>query len=216
MLGRPLSDLPRWFDQLSSLKNPLRREFHLFLLLSGSRPEAIKRARVLDLDLRARVLHVPRPKGGADRAFDIPLSLEMIRCIIRALRFGELQYPGSARTNIFPADSAPGHIVEHKEKRSDLSKWGNDLRQTYRTVGQIAGVSELDMHLLMNHSLPGVNTGYLTRHRLTGDHLRKQQQMISSTIVAAFWMDLYARKRAQNWVMLPAAIAVRLQARSRA
>ena len=31
------------------------------------------------------------------------------------------------------ADSQSGHIIEHKEKRSDLSKWGNDLRQTFRT-----------------------------------------------------------------------------------
>ena len=28
-----------------------------------------------------RVLHIPNPKGGAKRAFDIPLSREMIKCI---------------------------------------------------------------------------------------------------------------------------------------
>ena len=66
-----------------------------------------------------------------------------------------------------------------------LSKWGNDLRQTYRTLGQAAGINEVDMHLLMNHSIAGVNAGYITRNRLLGDHLRKQQQAISDVAFAA-------------------------------
>ncbi|WP_245468004.1 hypothetical protein [Mesorhizobium sp. M1D.F.Ca.ET.043.01.1.1] len=37
-----LSDLEGWFTQLAALKNPVRREFHLFMLLSGHRPEAIQ------------------------------------------------------------------------------------------------------------------------------------------------------------------------------
>jgi integrase len=195
-----VSDLSGWFVQLYGLENPLRREFHLLLLLSGSRPDAMKRTRVVDLDLRRRLLHFPQPKGGADRAFDIPLSREMMRCVVRALRLGRLLYPDQMETFLFPADSKPGHLVEHKESRSDLPKWGNDLRQTYRTVGQVAGVSELDMHLLMNHSLPGVNAGYVTRHRLLGDHLRRQQQAISSTIVAAIKTELQNSNGIRRWL----------------
>jgi hypothetical protein len=44
-------------------------------------------------------------------------------------------------------------------------------------------VSELDIHLLMNHSLPGVNAGYITRDSLLRDHLRKQQERISNVII---------------------------------
>ena len=175
-----VSDLAGWGKELLALDNPLRREFHLFLLLSGSRPDPIKRARLDHVDLRQRILHVPKPKGGEDRAFDIPLSREMVRCVIRAIRLGRRVYPEQAETWLFPADSEPGHLVEHKEDRKDLSKWGGDLRQTYRTLGQAAGVSEVDMHLLMNHSLPNVNVGYITRHKLLLDHLRRQQQAISS------------------------------------
>jgi hypothetical protein len=62
-----------------------------------------------------------------------------------------------------PADSKTGHLIEHKEGRGLLSKWGNDLQQSYRTLAQAAGVSELDIPtLLMNHSLQGVNGGYIT------------------------------------------------------
>jgi hypothetical protein len=37
----------------------------------------------------------------------------------------------------------------------------------------------------MNHSIPGVNAGYITRHKLPEDHLRRQQQAISSAVFAA-------------------------------
>ena len=180
------SDLSSWFAQLSALDNPLRREFHLFLLLSGSRPDAIKRARLEHLDFGRRLLHIPKPKGGEDRAFDIPLSREMIRCLIRSIRVGRKMHPDQSDVWLFPADSAAGHLVEHKEDRSVLSKWGNDLRQTYRTIAQAAGVNDLDIHLLMNHTLPGVNAGYITRSKLVGGHLRTQQQAISKEICRAF------------------------------
>lgn len=180
-----LSDLASWFSELSILDNPIRRDFHLFLSLSGSRPDVIKRARVEHLNLKRRLLHIPKPKGGEARAFDIPLSREMTRCLIRTRRIGLQIYPLQAQEWLFPADSATGHLIEHKEDRSVLSKWGNDLRQTYRTVGQAVGVNDLDMHLLMNHSLPGVNAGYITRNKLLSDHLRSQQQLISTAVFEA-------------------------------
>jgi hypothetical protein len=69
------------------------------------------------------------------------------------------------------------------ELRTVLAKYGNDLRQSYRTLAQIAGVSETDAMLLMNHSLPGVNAGYITRQKLLQDHLRRQQEAISTLIM---------------------------------
>lgn len=173
-------DLPRWFDQLGKLRHPIRREFHLFMMLSGSRPGALLRAELDDLDLSRRVLHIPRPKGGEAKAFDIPLSRQMVRCLMRAIRMSRMLYPENAKRWIFASDSAEGHLVEHKEPREKLFKWGNDLRQTYRTMGQAAGVSRLDMHLLMNHTVPGVNEGYITRDQLLTDHLRTSQQKLSS------------------------------------
>lgn len=169
----------RWLCELHGLSNAIRREFHLLTLLSGSRPTALKRIRIEDIDLRLRIVHIPKPKGGVRKAFDIPLSRAMIRCMIRAMRLGRALYPEQAALWLFPADSVTGHLVEHKEDRAVLSKWGNDLRQSYRTLAQITGVSELDVHLLMNHSIPGVNAGYITRDRLLSGHLRKQQERIS-------------------------------------
>lgn len=181
--GMGAADLPAWLEELRLLENPIRREFHLLTLLSGSRPTALKNARIERVDLRMRVLHIPKPKGGEERAFDVPLSRAMIRCIIRAIRIGRMLYPDQANEWLFPADSESGHLIEHKEEREVLCKWGNDLRQSYRTIAQSVGVSKLDIHLLMNHSLPGVNEGYITRDKLLNDLLRKQQERISAVIL---------------------------------
>jgi hypothetical protein len=43
-------------------------------------------------------------------------------------------------------------------------------------VATAVGVSDFDAKLLMNHSIPGVNAGYITRHKLLEDHLRRPQQ----------------------------------------
>lgn len=196
--GMGEDDLGEWFERLLALDKPLRREFHLFTLLSGSRPTAIKVARVEHLDLRKRVLHIPKPKGGADKAFDIPLSRAMIRCLVRAIRIGRMLFPVQSDYWLFPADSVSGHLIDHKEDRDVLPKWGNDLRQTYRTLAQVAEVSELDIHLLMNHSLRGVNAGYITRDKLVRGHLRKQQERISAIIVAS--VDSLVSARVSVWL----------------
>ena len=125
------------------------------MLLCGSRPEALKCVRIEDLNLRERVMHIRAPKGGTAKAFDIPLSRAMMESIFRLRRIGPVIYPQSGCVWLFPSDSPSGHMEEHKEKRTVLSHWGNDLRQTYRTLGQAAEISEVDMHLLMNHALPG-------------------------------------------------------------
>ncbi|MGJ5180172.1 MULTISPECIES: tyrosine-type recombinase/integrase [unclassified Bradyrhizobium] len=194
------SDLKGWFQELANLDNPVRREFHLFTLLCGSRPAALQQAKPSHIDFRRRTLHIPKPKGGSNRAFDIPLSREMILSLIRVVRFGRQMYPSQAREWLFPAESAAGHLAETKEDREVLSKWGNDLRQTFRTIATAAGVSEFDAKLLMNHSIPGVNAGYVTRHKLLEGHLRSQQQAISTVVFSAIGRSLAEGGPLADWL----------------
>ena len=200
-----LNELGRWISDLSMITNPIRREFHWCLLLSGSRPDALKRAKIEHVDFRARILHVPKPKGGEAKAFDIPLSRSMLRCLVRVIRLGRVLYPTQGQDWLFPADSVSGHLVEHKEDRKTLDKWGNELRQTYRTVAQAAGIADLDIHLLMNHSMPGVNAGYITRSKLLSDHLRYQQETISCKIADVSRSKFKNGKfESTRWPFLPA------------
>lgn len=212
--GMGIVDLKEWFRELARLDNPVRREFHLLMLLSGSRPTVLQAIKPGHIDFRRRTLHIDKPKGGRKRDFDIPLSHEMISCLIRATRFGRHMYPSQSQNWVFPGDSASGHFAETKEDRKLLSKWGNDLRQTFRTIATAAGVSEFDAKLLMNHSIPGVNAGYVTRHKLLEDHLRLQQQAISTAVFSALaksptedttlrdWLGRGANRRATSMPQL--------------
>jgi integrase len=199
--GMGTSDLKGWFAELAALDNPIRREFHLFTLLSGCRPTALQGIHPSHVNFGRRMVHIPKPKGGAKRAFDIPLSREMVLCVVRAMRFGRKMYPSQAAEWIFPADSASGHLVAQKEDRATLSKWGNDLRQSFRTIATAAGVSEFDAKLLMNHAIPGVNAGYITRHKLLEDHLRSQQQAISSAVFAALAGMHVEKPTVRDWLV---------------
>ena len=172
--------LPDWFAALEQLDNPVRRAFHAMTLLSGSRPGALSEARWEHLDARSRTLLVPKPKGGERRAFKIPLSREMVRCLILARRAGAVLHSGSPW--IFPAQSKSGHIEEWREDRDALSHWGNDLRQSFRTFAAAAGVPKTDSMALMNHAFGDVHDGYLTVRAM--DHLRGEQQRISSHVRA--------------------------------
>ena len=180
--GMGVEDLPRWFAELRKVGNPIRREFHLISLLSGMRPDALKKARWEHLDLKRGVLHIPKPKGGEKKAFDLPLSRPILRALWRTRQVARIMHPRQSEEWIFPGASAAGHMIEHWEKRDVLFKWGNDLRQSYRTLAQAAGLTDMDAHLLMNHSLPGVNAGYITRNKLT-EHLRREQERLSRYII---------------------------------
>ena len=124
-----LNELPPWVGQLRALDNLIRREFHWFLLLSGSRPDALKRARIEHVDFRSRILHIPKPKGGEIRAFDIPLSRQMIRCLVRVVRLGRILHPVQGQEWLFPADSESGHLVSTR-------RIGQALRNGETTFGR--------------------------------------------------------------------------------
>ncbi|AGH50184.1 hypothetical protein G432_12315 [Sphingomonas sp. MM-1] len=177
-------DLGHWFTQLADIPNGVRREFHLFTLLSGSRPDALSRAEWRHLDVKRRALHIPAPKGGEDRAFDIPLSRPMLASLARARRIGSKLAPRQSETFIFPAaKSKAGHIVEWKEDRDVLGKWGVDLRQSYTIAAETLDVSERTLKRLLNHATQDVTMGYGDRDRMW-PRLLEEQARISAHLMA--------------------------------
>jgi hypothetical protein len=140
--GMGLVRLAAWGAQLALLDNPVRREFHLFCLLSGSRPEALSKAEWSHVNVAKRALHIPASKGGEERAFDIPLSTPMLYCLVRARRAGRILHRDQAHRFVFPALSQPGHLTAWRKDREDLSKWGADLRHSFKTMSVECGVGK--------------------------------------------------------------------------
>ena len=152
------AELPRWWQKVEALENPIRRDLHKFLLLSGMRRTAAVTARWEHVEWDRSCLFVPKPKGGEERAFYLPLSDYLVDLLRRRQVENETFFPGSPW--IWPADSKAGHVTEPKETKRGLPP-PHVLRHSYATFAKAAGLSEMDIALLMNHKLLGVTGGYI-------------------------------------------------------
>ncbi len=103
--------LKAWGKAVLSLGNPVRRDLQLFMLLSGMRRTALCEARRADLG--DGHLHVPNPKGGSSKKFDLPLSTALADLL--AHREAVADSVRRKTPYLFPADSASGRVAEVKQ-----------------------------------------------------------------------------------------------------
>lgn len=171
--GLDEEQLAAWWRAVARAENPVRRAFHVFVLLSGHRPSAVKQARWEHLDVRRRVLRIPNPKGGARRAFDMPLSRPMLLALNQAKKAGRVLYAEHARTYIFPGPK--GCIVEHKQNILPASH--KALRHTYAATAKALGVPPLFLKLLMNHKVTDVTDGYAAGSSLLSALIADQERI---------------------------------------
>lgn len=176
-------DLPAWWDKVQAIHNPIRRDLQLLLLFTGLRSTDAKTIRWEHVDMVRKTLHRPKPKGGVDRAFTIPLSEFVLGILRRRRRENDVLFPGSEW--VFPARSRSGavaHVAEAKELRGIVTEKGTEskvavlpsphrLRDTFLTAAHECDVRELNIKTLANHALPGgdVTEGYI---RPDVEHLR--------------------------------------------
>ena len=114
-------ELPAWARRVAKLRNPVRRDLQWFLLLTGLRSLDARTVRWEHLvDDGGPTLHRPRPKGGEDRAFTVPLSGSAAELIERR-RAGNAGFLGAPdEVWVFPTRNRGGrvvHVAEPKEQR---------------------------------------------------------------------------------------------------
>ena len=163
--------------------HPVRRDLHLFMILTGMRRTSACEARIDDLDLDTKRLHVPKPKGGAQRAFDLPLSGPLADLLGQR----QSESPRLHRKSpwLFPADSKSGHVAEVAQHELD-GLTGHALRHTYATLALQAGVPIAELKFLLNHTAGNVTMGYLNPSL---DHLRGYQERASAYVLDALGLQ---------------------------
>jgi integrase len=174
--------LADWYKDITALSNPIRNDYYLFVLFSGLRRQSAAVIRWEHVDLANGTLLIPRPKGGEDRAFMLPLSDFMLDILKR--RKAENSKIVSDSPWVFPSPrSKTGHISEPKLKpnQSEAMKVPfsiHGLRHTWMTAANAAGLSPYDIKMLANHVLPkgDVTARYIDAHF---DALRKRQQEVT-------------------------------------
>jgi len=73
-----------WSAEVAALENPIHREAYRFALLSGLRRRDLLTLEWEHLDRTLQTIHIPKPKGGTDKAFDLVLSSALMDCLDRA------------------------------------------------------------------------------------------------------------------------------------
>lgn len=172
----PTDRLRAWGDAVLKL-HPVRRDLHLFMVLTGMRRTSACEARASDLDLASGRLHVPKPKGGSTRAFDLPLSGPLADLLGHRAK----ESPRLHRKSpwLFPAESKSGHVAEVAQHELD-GLTGHALRHTFATLAVQAGVPLLELKYLLNHAASNVTMGYI---HVGPEHLRKHQEAASRYIL---------------------------------
>jgi len=179
-----LTDWSLWIDGALRDRNPVRADLFLFILFTGLRSTDAATIRWQDVNLTERKLHRPTPKGGADRAFDVPLSKFLIGILGRRKEENPVAY-GKNCPWVFPAFDRHGRVSHVSELKEAGQPSPHRLRDTFATAAHEAGVASLDIKVLMNHVLPqgDVTEGYM---RPAMEHLLAQQERISSFLLDKF------------------------------
>jgi len=163
--------------------HPVRRDLNLFMLLTGMRRTSVCEAQVSELDLDSRCLHVPKPKGGSARAFDLPLSGPLIDLLGHRLAENPCLHRKSPW--LFPAESKSGHVAEiAQHELGGLT--GHALRHTFATLAIQSGVPLLELKYLLNHAASNVTMGYI---HVGVEHLAKHQETASHYILEQLGLE---------------------------
>lgn len=171
--------LKAWGRAVVELGSPVRRDLHLFMILTGMRRTASCESRLEHVSAAGDALHVPKPKGGAARAFDLPLSGPLQDLVAHRAAANKIAFRRSPW--LFPAESRSGHVSEvHQCELGDLT--GHALRHTYATLALEAGVPIAELKFLLNHAIGNVTMGYLNPSL---NHLRTLQEKASTKILDA-------------------------------
>jgi integrase len=184
----PQGNLSKWYEGIQSLSNPIRHDAYLFLLFTGLRAESAATIKWEDVNFENESLFIPIPKGGKKRAFYLPLSEYVINLLKRRKEENELVFPGSQW--VFPSNSKKkvGRIAEWKlsvreKKNLSLPFTPHQLRHNYISIAHSIEISEYNIKLLVNHSLPksDVTAGYISPDV---EALRESQQQITNKILS--------------------------------
>jgi integrase len=220
----PWANLPAWLETVNSIepivvsgkrigtRPGIRGDYQMFLLLTGLRRMDGATVRWEHVDLDEGKLHRPNPKGGKERAFNIPLSSECVRILERRRSDNRVVFAQGDGGWVFPtralkekacalctalgqkAHSAGAvvHLIEGKQQRTDKKSGEvkrilpspHRLRDTYTSaLVEVGGISPFVIDVLTNHRPP---RGSVTAGYvdLSIEHLAQCQERVTQFLLA--------------------------------
>lgn len=174
----PEGAMPGWAKRVETMRNPIQRDGLMLALYTGLRSEDVRTIRWEQVDFEARTLRLPDPKGGVNAAFTIPLSPTPY-AILKRRQADNKTAPLFATSGdhgwAFPSMDVKGVVMAIGDLRQQVhgdthSRFPvedvHTLRRTWESIAHEEGISELDQHVLSNHSFAShnVNATYIAQH----------------------------------------------------
>ncbi|MBX3363764.1 MAG: tyrosine-type recombinase/integrase [Phycisphaeraceae bacterium] len=125
--------LPEWAARVNGVTNPVRRDWHWFVLLTGLRNEDSRKVRWEEVNLTdkpgwyinaqgervalpPKSMHRPCPKGGERKAFTVPLSAPVVE-ILKRRKAENPSIVGDDQGWVFPTRDKEGRLVNLREPK---------------------------------------------------------------------------------------------------
>jgi integrase len=184
-----ITDWPAWWEGVHKITSPVRRDFYIWLALSGCRAGETMSMEVEHFDPKKALFLYPITKT---ESFELPLSKFMVTLIQKRIEGNAAEFGTDCRW-IFPSPtSASGHLEEEKltaaEPKFFKQHWSpHTLRHSWITnADQKVKISDSHQRLLTNHALKRAKTGDAHSGYIHPDldDLRKSQQRMTDFILA--------------------------------
>ena len=167
---RRVVDPETWWEEVQRAESPIVQGYWRFVALTGLRENDAKTAR--HDNMRNGWLHLPQPKGGRDKAFDLPLSDQALEVVRDMPRMGDWVFPGQS-----------GHIVNPKPPAIRHLCSEHALRHYWRYVAEVeAGCPFPILMRLMNHSEKRSTTDLYGARNINPDLVADWAQRIADAI----------------------------------
>jgi integrase len=183
-----VDDLPAWWAGLQMIENPIRRDFYIWLLFTGTRREESSTLEWRNVNLDKRCVHFPKTKT---EPFDLPLS-DYLVTLLQARHACEVTKATFAKSEwVFPAFGTTGHIMEPqlnaKERKLFPCPWSpHTLRHTYVSIAENkAALAPMHARLLVNHAVPRAMDSHVGYIHPDLDDLRRSQQLMTDYLLSA-------------------------------
>lgn len=183
------TDLRSWWPRVSLLASPVKRAYWLTVALTGGRRTQMAKAEWEEIDFEAGVWTFPDEHAKAGHGYRIPLSKFMIEFLTEWRKYVMVYRPNSPF--LFPGKSKFGCLNRPRNEKQGLKTTAHPLRHTWETARVGVGLSEMEAHLLLGHSL---NKGqmshrYVTREKVDMESLAKKQEQMTAFYLRALGID---------------------------
>jgi integrase len=155
----PIGALPAFHRAVMALPNPAWRDLIRLLLFTGMRRTEATTLRWADVDFVDRTIHLPAERTKAGRRLDLPMSTYVHDLLRGRWLLGDGgDHVFESRGGPITASARPFDAIA---AASGVRVSPHDLRRTYASVANSAGVSVFSIKLMLNHSTTDTTAGYV-------------------------------------------------------